>query len=204
VLARKIVPAPAAVPPVRGTRVTFVPDPEIFAPAEIPHGQVVETMRGACAILRDLEITITQAPVTLTGERGLLALLRTDTAIAPPFVFRERCEETLIDLVASWGKWPGHIKSFANLQPTTEHGSHVDGFRQALKQALGAAPAHVDRLSLVISVDRDAITYSGPMKGRLGTPEIAGIVERALTAPLTAYLNGPGQSVKALLLPVER
>ena len=192
----KIVPAPDVTAPERGTRVSFVPDPEIFEDGEIAYDDVVSTLRGTCAILRDLEIHITRSPIVLRGAGGLRSLLPRGTWLAPPFEFRELCDGTTIDVCAAWSKFrTSTIRSYANLQPTQDGGTHVEGFDRAVRAALDGDSRAVTHLSLVISVDRDAITYAGPTRGKLGSPEICGIVKQALSEPLRAYFAGPGRPV---------
>lgn len=189
----------------RGTRVTFVPDPQIFPPLRVPHHSVVDLFRGACAILKDLEIVVRQAPITLDGKGGLVALLRPQGELGPTFQYCGVHEQTTIDVAAEWTNLHyEEIQSFANLQPTVEHGAHVDGFRRAVKAALNDQLGQWRGLNLVISVDRDSITYAGPTRGKVANAEIAGIVERALTQPLRTYFEGPGREVRRRLLDAPR
>lgn len=74
------------------------------------------------------------------------------------------------------------VSSWVNGVLTPEHGTHIDGLRDALK-GVGWSPAVI-----MIHVVMKEPEYAGPTRGRLGTLKVRGIVRDALLQPLTNFL----------------
>ena len=113
-----------------GTRITFTPDPTIFSNPELAF-EVVD------ARLRELALLNEHLRTELRDERrrrrthqhpkGVRGFLEDPTAA---FVCRGTSGEVTVDAALRWGSkpWaPFDAKSFANNEPTTEHGTHLDG-----------------------------------------------------------------------------
>jgi topoisomerase-4 subunit B len=143
-------------------------------------------------------------------ENGLRDYLRSmlgDTEYLPPDLFlgSQQREDAAVDFVIAWVP-DGELtqESYVNLIPTIQGGTHVNGLRSGLTNALREfcefrnllprgiklAPEDVwDRLAFVLSLKMTDPQFSGQTKERLSSRDAAGFVENATHDAFSLYLN---------------
>ena len=136
----------------------------------------------------------------LLGELGGRELL-------PPelFVGHLSKQNEIVDWAVSWIP-EGELvqESYVNLIPTAQHGTHVNGLRSGLTDALREfcdfrnllprgiklAPEDVwDRVAFVLSVKMTDPQFSGQTKERLSSRQAAGFIEGAAHDAFSLWLN---------------
>jgi DNA gyrase subunit B/topoisomerase-4 subunit B len=199
-----------------GTSITFRPDPEIFG----KQGFSAETIRfrlDAKAFLhKGLEIVFVdeQAGTKETfahagGIADFLAKIVTDRGKAPtaPQVFYfERAGEGGFRIEAALQWTESHeetIRSYVNAIPTTQGGTHEQGFRAAIVKAVRAfietsnlAPKGVtltaedirEGVVGVLSIYMQEPQFQGQTKERLGSPEAQAQVDGVVRPALERFL----------------
>jgi len=109
-----------------------------------------------------------------------------------------------VEVAACWQDhaW-SRIESFANVERTTDGGTHVDGFVQGLcsglKQTIPSAcvsktPKHLERvvssgLTAIVCVRLNDPTYGEPTKSRLVTPEAKAAVKACVSDAFRHFLQ---------------
>lgn len=186
-----------------GTRVTFVPDATIFADAEMSFERIDMRLREIALLNAGLRIELRddrrrrRSCHHPEGIRGFLADqddLLTCCGVA---------HEVQVDVALRWAPstpWDARLQSFANTEPTTGHGTHIDGLLLGIADA--AVPQwplrkrHSARVRNVIAGALQAVvhvkvadpTYAGPTKDRLASPEVREAVRAVVADRLAIQL----------------
>ncbi|MBL1174756.1 hypothetical protein [Pantanalinema sp. GBBB05] len=174
----------------RGTRIHVVPNAEIFGQAEPRAGVIRSALFEAAHLFSGLRINFHGERFQVTNGLQtlgfmLLSPLSLSVGSKPlPFHVTLRTENTLIE-VAVFGERRSHpqIFSWVNGSRTPEHGSHVEGLLEVLKE-VGWKPA----LSLIHVVMFDP-AFAGPAKTKLDAPHIREAIPNILREPLIRYRN---------------
>ena len=123
-----------------------------------------------------------------------------------PIAVSEERDGYQIDVALQYNSSYGEsVHAFANCINTIDGGSHLTGFRSALTRALNEYARRSkllkdddpnlsgddvrEGLSAVISVKLGDPQFEGQTKTRLGNPEVKGMVESAVAAGLSQYLE---------------
>lgn len=198
-----------------GTRVLLQPDPAIFSDTWINAGTIATRLRELACLLPALTLTFQDRREHVFREpRGLIAFLeRTRKELVPvasALVLDEVVGEIRVEAAVEWhaSRWSA-VESYANVERTTDGGTHVQGLIEGLAEGLrDAAPAWKTRpqKKLVESVSRGlhAIvcvrlidpTYGAPTKSRLVTPEAKSAVSSAVRATFGPFLRRNGALLK--------
>lgn len=197
-----------------GTRVRFWPDPKYFDSPKFNVRALRHLLRAKAVLCPGLVVTLFDEA---TGERdrwhfedGLRDYLRGELAgreLLPPelFVGALAREEETVDWAVAWVP-EGELvqESYVNLIPTPQHGTHVNGLRTGLTDALREfcdfrnllprgvklAPEDVwDRVSFVLSLKMTDPQFSGQTKERLSSRQAAAFVEGAAHDAFSLWLN---------------
>jgi topoisomerase-4 subunit B len=203
-----------------GTRVRFWPDPKYFDTAKFNLRALKHNLRAKAVLCPGLRVTLFDEA---SGERaewfyedGLRDYLRgllTDREYLPPDLFTGRLakEGEAADWALCWlpvsdpnlgVELPQ--ESYVNLIPTAQGGTHVNGLRSGLTDALREfcdfrnllprgvklAPEDVwDRLAFVLSVKLSDPQFSGQTKERLSSRQAAAFVEGVVHDAFSLWLN---------------
>ena len=199
-----------------GTSITFRPDPEIFG----KQGFSAETIRfrlDAKAFLhKGLEIVFVDEAAgtkeTFSHAGGIADFLtkivadRAKAPTAPQVFYFERAGEAGFRLEAALQWTESHeetIRSYVNAIPTTQGGTHEQGFRAAIVKAVRAfietsnlAPKGVtltaedirEGVVGVLSIYMQEPQFQGQTKERLGSPEAQAQVDGAVRPALERFL----------------
>jgi topoisomerase-4 subunit B len=203
-----------------GTRVRFWPDPKYFDTPKFNLRALRHVLRAKAVLCPGLRVTLFDEA---SGERaewyyedGLRDYLRgllTDRELLPPEFFvgklakeGEAADWALCWLPSSDANAGAEMvqESYVNLIPTAQGGTHVNGLRSGLTDALREfcdfrnllprgvklAPEDVwDRLAFVLSVKLSDPQFSGQTKERLSSRQAAAFVEGAVHDAFSLWLN---------------
>ncbi|WP_240099059.1 DNA topoisomerase IV subunit B [Thermomonas flagellata] len=197
-----------------GTRVRFWPDPKYFDTPKFNLRALKHLLRAKAVLCPGLAVALFDEA---SGERvqwqyedGLRDYLRGELEgreLLPPalFVGSLKKDTEVADWAVAWVP-EGELvqESYVNLIPTAQHGTHVNGLRTGLTEALREfcdfrnllprgvklAPEDVwDRASFVLSLKMTDPQFSGQTKERLSSRQAAGFVEGAAHDAFSLWLN---------------
>ena len=197
-----------------GTTLRFWPDPKYFDSPKISLSRLKHVLRAKAVLCAGLTVRLADEA---SGEKdewhyenGLREYLRSmlgDADYLPPDLFLGSTEKDsgAVEFVIAWVP-EGELtqESYVNLIPTVQGGTHVNGLRSGLTNALREfcefrnllprgirlAPEDVwDRLSFVLSLKMTDPQFSGQTKERLSSRDAAGFVESAAHDGFSLYLN---------------
>ncbi len=215
-----------------GTKVRFWPDPEIFTETVIFDADVLLVRLREMAFLnKNVKITFTdmredsayketQVFKYAGGISDYVKFLNEGKEIIPglsrPIYFEKTGEEGEVEVSMQWNQsFSGIIMAFANNIHTTEGGTHVEGFKNALTRVVndyannkGLIKNKADNLTgddiregltCVISVKLSEPQFEGQTKTKLGNTEMRGFVQSAVTQALQEYLEEHPNPAKAII-----
>ncbi len=197
-----------------GTSVRFWPDPKYFDTPKILLTKLKHVLRAKAVLCAGLRVKLFDEA---SGERdewyyedGLRDYLRSmlgkvEYLPSDLYVASQKREKSAVDFAVAWLP-EGELsqESYVNLIPTAQGGTHVNGLRTGLTNALREfcdfrnllprgvklAPEDVwDRVSFVLSAKLTDPQFSGQTKERLSSRDAAGFVEGAAHDGFSLYLN---------------
>ncbi len=197
-----------------GTTVRFWPDPKYFDAPKISLPKLRHVLRAKAVLCAGLTVRLLDES---TGEKdewfyedGLRDYLKSmlgDDDYLPRDLYMTHLERDAqgLDFAIAWVP-EGDLtqESYVNLIPTAQGGTHVNGLRTGLTDALREfcdirnllprgvklAPEDVwDRLSFVLSLKMQDPQFSGQTKERLSSRDAAGYVENATHDGFSLFLN---------------
>jgi len=198
-----------------GTTLKFWPDPQYFDSARFSLKKLKHILRAKAVLCPGLLVRFKDEK---TGEKlewqyqgGLKDYLLEaigDLEILPedPFVGSMAGENDAVDWAVCWLPEGGEAvdESYVNLIPTAQGGTHVNGlrtgltdavrefceFRNLLPRGLKLTPDDVwDKLSFILSVKLHDPQFSGQTKERLSSREAAAFVSGVLKDAFALWLN---------------
>ena len=199
-----------------GTKITFLPDLEIFEEIGFDFETLAERLRETAFLTRGLKIELVDErgetnSITFQYEGGIEDFVRhlnanKETLNRKPIYFEGSKEEGEVEIAMQWNNsYQESIFSFANNINTHEGGTHMSGFRAALTRTLNAyarakgllkdkddnlAGEDVrEGLTAVISVKLHDPQFEGQTKTKLGNPPIKGLVEETVNRKLSEFLE---------------
>ena len=199
-----------------GTRITFLPDQEIFEEIEFDFQTLAERLRETAFLTRGLKIELIDErgatnSVTFQYEGGIEDFVRhlnenKDELHRKVIFFEGSEEEGEVEVAMQWNSsYQESIFSFANNINTHEGGTHLSGFRAALTRTLNAYARNKsllkekddnlagedvrEGLTAVISVKLHDPQFEGQTKTKLGNPPIKGLVEETVNRKLAEYFE---------------
>ena len=198
-----------------GTTIRFWPDGRYFDSPKFSIPRLLHTLRAKAVLCPGLRVSFEDEA---TGERsewhyedGLSAYLEdaleaVDVIPQSPFVGSMEGNTEAADWAAVWlpegGEGPA--ESYVNLIPTTLGGTHVNGFRAGLLEALREycefrnllprgvklAPEDIwDRCRYVLSVKMNEPQFTGQTKDRLSSRECAAFVSGVVKNAFSLWLG---------------
>lgn len=190
-----------------GTRISLQPDPAIFSDPWFNAGTVAARLRELACLMPALTLTFQDRREHVFRERrGLIVFLertrRGLAALGDTLVLDERVGAIRVEAAIEWlpSRW-STVESYANIERTTDGGTHVRGLVDGLVDALrDTAPAWKTQpkkelaeavrrgLHAIVCVRLHDPTYDAPTKSRLMTPEARDAVSSAVRAAFTAFL----------------
>ncbi|MBE9395986.1 DNA topoisomerase IV subunit B [Pontibacterium sp. N1Y112] len=200
-----------------GTTVRFSPDPKYFDSPKFSVTRLKHMLRAKAVLCPGLKMTFTN----LTGaekekdewlyEDGLTAYLQGATQVfetlpAAPFSGSLQGEEDAVEWAVQWLPEGGELvcESYVNLIPTAQGGTHVNGMRSGLLEAMrefcefrNLLPRGVkltaddiwDKCAYVLSTKMRDPQFAGQTKERLSSRHVAGFITGALKDAFSLWLN---------------
>ncbi|HEX5593140.1 MAG TPA: DNA topoisomerase (ATP-hydrolyzing) subunit B [Solirubrobacterales bacterium] len=209
-----------------GTKITFLPDLEIFEEIEFDFQTLAERLRETAFLTRGLKIELIDErgatnSVTFQYEGGIEDFVRhlnenKDELHRKVIYFEGKEEVGEVELAMQWNaSYQESIFSFANNINTHEGGTHLSGFRAALTRTLNAYARNKgllkekddnlagedvrEGLTAVISVKLHDPQFEGQTKTKLGNPPIKGLVEETVNRKLAEYFEeNPGDARRVI------
>jgi DNA gyrase subunit B len=197
-----------------GTSIFFRPDPQIFGKQEFSADTIRFRLEAKTFLHKGLKITFRDEAAgtseVLQHEGGIadfLTKIITDRGKAPttPQAFYFQRENGIrIEAALQWTESHEEtLRSYVNGIPTTQGGSHEQGFRQAVVKAVrsfieasGLGPKNLNLTAEdiregivgVLSIYVHEPQFQGQTKERLGNPEAAQMVDSAIRPALETFL----------------
>lgn len=175
-----------------GTRITFLPDPAIFSDPWINAGTVATRLRELACLVPSLTFSFADHRRQRFQEpRGLRSLLERTRypreSILSVLTVNEVLDGISVEAAMEWrqDRWSS-IESYANIQRTTDGGTHVRGLLNGLARGLRSADAQrcgkrtlrelretVSRgLHAIVCVRLRDPTFGAPTRSKLMTPSV--------------------------------
>ncbi|KAF3977313.1 MAG: DNA topoisomerase IV subunit B [Methylococcales symbiont of Iophon sp. n. MRB-2018] len=213
-----------------GTQITFLPDPKYFDSAKISVLKLRHVLRAKAVLCPGLKVSLvvekTEEEWTWCYENGLKEYLLDrvgDVDICPQIPFM--AESTTVNEAVEWGMvWTvdslseSIVESYVNLVPTAQGGTHVNGLRSGLTEAMREfcefrsllprgvkiAPEDVwENCHFVLSVKLADPQFSGQTKERLSSRECVPFVSAIAKDSFSLWLNQhpqEGEKVAEIIL----
>ncbi|MFC1777197.1 DNA topoisomerase IV subunit B [Pseudomonadota bacterium] len=197
-----------------GTRLRFWPDPKYFDSPKIIYKQLRHLLRAKAVLCPGLHVTLCEAK---TGEKeewqynqGLEdylqnALLGITQLPEQPFTGDMKGTDSQVSWALCWLPEGGQLQeSYVNLIPTVAGGTHVNGLRTGMVDALREfcemhsllprgvrlAPDDIwDRIAYILSVKMSDPQFSGQTKERLSSRACATFVSGVVKDAFSLWLN---------------
>jgi topoisomerase-4 subunit B len=198
-----------------GSTVQFWPDGQYFDTVKFSVRRLKHVLRAKAVLCPRLTVTFTNKHTAETDswyfEDGLKDYLlenlsEYDRIPEEPFVGEQEGKEEVVNWAVIWLPEQGQMiaESYVNLIPTTQGGTHVNGFRSGLLAAvrefcefrnliprgIKLAPDDIwDKCSYVLSAKMNDPQFSGQTKERLGSRQFASFVSNVVRDAFALWLN---------------
>ena len=198
-----------------GSTIRFWPDGQYFDSVKFSVRRLKHVLRAKAVLCPRLTVNFTNEHTGETDswyfEDGLRDYLienlsEHDRIPEAPFVGHQEGKEEVVSWAAIWLPEQGQeiAESYVNLIPTTQGGTHVNGFRSGLLAAvrefcefrsliprgIKLAPEDIwDKCSYVLSAKMNDPQFSGQTKERLGSRQFASFVANVVRDAFALWLN---------------
>ena len=198
-----------------GTQIRFDPDPQYFDSPNFSMPRLIHVLRAKAVLCPGLRVTLLDEKKNERTEwfyeDGISDYLMDATIDYPvipekPFTYHFSGETEAVDWAIQWLPEGGDViaESYVNLIPTAQGGTHVNGLRSGLLEALrefcelrSLLPRGVkltaediwDRCCFVLSSKLQDPQFSGQTKERLSSREAAGFVSGVAKDAFSLWLN---------------
>ena len=198
-----------------GTQIRFDPDPQYFDSPNFSMPRLIHVLRAKAVLCPGLRVTLLDEKKNERSEwfyeDGISDYLMDATIDYPvipekPFIYHFSGETEAVDWAIQWLPEGGDVvaESYVNLIPTAQGGTHVNGLRSGLLEALrefcelrSLLPRGVkltaediwDLCCFVLSSKLQDPQFSGQTKERLSSREAAGFVSGVAKDAFSLWLN---------------
>ncbi|QEP44440.1 DNA topoisomerase IV subunit B [Ectothiorhodospiraceae bacterium BW-2] len=199
---------------VTGTIVRFQPDETFFDSPTLSRTRLTHLLRAKAVLCPGLTIRLVDEVNDIEQEwcyeEGLADYLSSslqgaERVPAEPFIGKHEDSQQAAEWALVWvPEGEGISESYVNLVPTSQGGTHVNGLRSGLTEAMREfcdfrnllprgvklAPEDVwERVSYILSVKLADPQFSGQTKERLSSRECAGFVSAVVKDSFSLWLN---------------
>ena len=198
-----------------GTTIRFWPDPQFFDSAKFSLPRLKHVLRAKAVLCPGLEVTLFDEKSSETdtwfyedGLRDYLVDTLGDVLRLPeePFIGKMEGNSEAAEWALAWLPEEGELvaESYVNLIPTAQGGTHVNGLRTGLTEAIREfcdfrnllprgvkiSPDDVwERCTYILSVKLVDPQFSGQTKERLSSRECAAFVSGVVKDAFSLWLN---------------
>ncbi|KTD42166.1 DNA topoisomerase IV subunit B [Legionella parisiensis] len=212
-----------------GTIIRFWPNPKYFDTTRISVKHLTHVLRAKAVLCTGLSMTfinkINNEEMHWCYEQGLIDYLNQSLADGDylpeePFIGEFKSDEATVDwaLVWSHGANSGFNESYVNLIPTVQGGTHVNGLRSGLFDAMSEfcelrnlLPRGVkltaddlwEPCQYVLSVKMKEPQFAGQTKERLSSRQISAFVSNVVKDAFALWLNqhrNQGETIASLAI----
>jgi len=198
----------------RGTKVHFIPDADIFTTTEFNYDTLVRRLRELAFLNKGIRITIederSDGKEEFHFEGGIIEFVeyinRRRTALHEPIFIEGIKNDVQIEVAIQYNDtYIEKLFSFANNINTVEGGFHLIGFKAGLTRTInqygsnGNLPKNLqakitgddvrEGLTGIISVRIPQPQFEGQTKTKLGNSEVKGLVESLINEKLSAFFE---------------
>ncbi|MGQ4879580.1 DNA topoisomerase IV subunit B [Billgrantia sp. LNSP4103-1] len=206
-----------------GTLVRFWPDESYFDSPRLAMGRLKHLLRAKAVLCPGLKVTLVEADGAESvwqyedGLRDYLAQATDGFEVLPasPLIGHFADDEQAVDWAVQWLPEGGEtvMESYVNLIPTPQGGTHVNGLRSGLLEALrefceyrNLLPRGVkltpedlwERVAYVLSVKMLDPQFAGQTKERLSSRTVAAFVSGVVKDAFSLWLNHHVDQAEAL------
>jgi DNA gyrase subunit B len=189
-----IQPVKSSTPPDRGTTIRLLPDPQLFDYPRIPLAYLEEQFTMLSGLIPGVKLTLA-AETHFPPSQDLTTLYnaRFRSTTFGPFLVQKTTDVGTVNLAMGFNKYgqkpEGDVLTFCNYSPTVEGGTHVAGLTKGLAKVLrSSGKLPLKHVQAVLHVNLSSPQFSGPAKGKLGSPEAVQLVASAMEEFLPAHL----------------
>ena len=211
----------------RGTKVTFLPDKEIFETTEYSFDVLSQRLRELSFLNKGLKISIADER---SGKRhdfcyegGIQSFVeflnQRKTPLHPVVYFEAEKDRIILEVSMQYNdSYAENLFSFVNNINTIEGGTHLVGFKSAITRAINQYSTQNnllkelkenpigedvrEGLTAVISVKIPDPQFEGQTKAKLGNSEVEGLVKQIVYEKLTEFLEKNPPIAKKLVAKV--
>ena len=208
-----------------GTKITFLPDSEIFETTEFKFDLIKTRLRELAFLNKGITITaidhVNDKQEVMHYEGGILEFVKNlnknkESLFSEPVYIDKQLKEGEIEIAFQYNdSYNENLYAYANNINTEEGGTHVVGFRNALTKIVNEYASKYNMikqseklsgddvregLTAVISVKLSNPQFEGQTKTKLGNSEIRGAVEKAMVEGFGDFMEEHPKEAKELIL----
>lgn len=210
-----------------GTKITFMPDGEIFETVEWEYERLKNRLREVAYLNKGITISLKderdsrKRSEVFCYEGGLAEFVENfnrakNTIFAQPLYIDKSVKEGEIEIAMQFNDGYNEIiHAYANNINTEEGGAHLDGFKNALTKVINDYGHKTgllkdsekltgddvrEGLVAVISVKLENPQFEGQTKTKLGNSEMRTAVNRVVTEELATFLEENPKEAKELVM----
>lgn len=198
-----------------GTTIRFKPDETIFETVKFSYNTILDYLRHQAYLTKGVRVRLIDEKhnkrFSFYFEGGIRSyvehLNKGKEAINEPtfYVDKQQGDVTVEAAIQYADSYSEQVKSFANNIYNPEGGTHLTGFRTALTRVINdyarknglikekdeslTGDDVREGLTAIVSVKLPEPQFEGQTKGKLGNPEIRGIVDTVVSEYLAYYLE---------------
>ena len=195
----------------RGTKVTFIPDPKIFKKLQLDPEIIKQRLMESAFIMKNLRIKFinhcNNEEHEYYYENNLvdyLNHLKKSDFICSPITIKDTIEDVYIETALSYtNETTTHVLSFVNNIHTSNGGTHESGMLSGLTKAINKAMQDlsfskklVERREvreglyaiIIVRLPSSMLEFEGQTKMKLRTPSVRYLVEKTIMKLVTDYL----------------
>src|SRR5437868_3141177 len=209
-----------------GTRISFLPDAEVFEELELSAETLMQRLRETAFLTRGLRIVLTDEraggeTIEFHYEGGIRDFVAHVNAQKDPIhkrivYFEGETDQGAVEVAMQWNhSYQDSVYTFANNINTHEGGTHLSGFKAALTGTLNRYARQFsllkekeenldgedvrEGLAAVISVKLRDPQFEGQTKTKLGNPGVRGLVEQTVNEKLGQFLEENPTEAKRII-----
>jgi len=208
-----------------GTKVTFLPDPEVFSDTNFQYAVLKRRMRELSFLNRGVIIRVEDEREDkheeFYSEEGIASFVsylnRNKVPVNPEVIhLLDDSGEIGVEVALQWNdSYQDLVRCYTNNIPNRDGGTHLTGFRTALTRTINnyAASANLlkdlkanlsgddlrEGLTAIICVKHPDPKFNSQVKEKLVSSEVKGIVEAALAEHLSLYLEENPTQAKGII-----
>lgn len=208
-----------------GTRITFLPDHEIFETTEFNLNTILDYARQQAYLTKGVTIHVsdkrTDYQYTFHFEGGIKSYIRhlnKSKEVMNPNVYyvEKEANNVVVELALQYtDAYKDNVYTYANNIHTIEGGMHLTGFKSALTRVVNDYARKFEfmkasepslqgedtreGLTAVISVKLGNPQFEGQTKAKLGNPEVRTVVEQIVNETLYDFLEKHPDDAKKIM-----